>query len=257
MSRNRKPGTPIESALEREVRQVMRAVSAYIPGAMEPLPAAFFPAHLTVALIDAVFGAGSDGDEDPAAARYCRHWGLARTRPDPWAPPPVDAQETLGALVERYARLGADAMAQTMGRDGDFVPGTRGRRSARVLRLARALRSQGVETLQDMQAMRPAELGAALPLGVELDGGAVLRLLSYTGGDGFVWADGAVRGLVARALGRGTVPAARAAYLLRRAAWELALSPRALDYRLRGGDRASSVRAPAVPGKHQDPWGQP
>ena len=231
---NRGPGprTPIEAALECEMYRVMRAVSDRIPGAAEPLPDAFFPAHLTVALIDAVFGAGSDGCEASAATRYCRRRGLARRRPDPWTLPPVEAQETLGVLVERCTRLGAS-------RDGDLVAGTWERRAARVLRLARALRGLGVETLQDVQARRPGELGAALRVGAGLDGGAVLRLLSYTGDDDFVWVDGAVRGFVAQALGRRTVSAARAAFLLRRAAWELILSPRALDYGVRDVERAS------------------
>lgn len=88
---------------------------------------------------------------------------------------------------------GARAQAEWTPRNGGLVPGTR------------ELRGLGVETLQDVQARRPGELGAALRAGAGLDGGALLRLLSHTGGDGFAWAEGAVRGSVAQALGRRTV----------------------------------------------------
>ena len=243
MNRAPRPRTPFEADLDREMGRVMCAVSRWIPTAAEPLPDTFFPAHLTVALIDAVFGARSGGAQELVTVRYCRHLGIGRSRPDRWTLPPVDAQDSLGALVDRYARLGVDAMAETVLRDGSPPDGRRIRRARCVLRFAQALRNHGVETLQDVQSRRPAELAAALRTDARLEGETVRRLLSYAGRDDFVWADGAVRGFVAMALGRATVSAARAAVLLRRAAWELILSPRALDYRIRSGRDGPRTRS--------------
>lgn len=90
-----------------------------------------------------------------------------------------------------------------------------------------------------MGTRRPGTLVAALQVEAGLDAQVVRLLLSYSGDDDFVWADGMVRGFVARTLARATVSAARAAFLVRRAAHELILSPRLVDYwiRSRGDDR--------------------
>ena len=75
-----------------------------------PLPDAFFPAHPSVALVDAVYGARPVDGEGPesAAGRYCRRYRIARTRADRWELPSAGAQETLGALVGRYAMITGD-----------------------------------------------------------------------------------------------------------------------------------------------------
>ena len=89
---------------------------------------------------------------------------------------------------------------------------------------------------------RGGRKGSALRFGTGATRRSSCGCSVLSGGDGFVLPDGAVRGFVAGARGRATVPAARAAFLLRRAAWELIVSPRALDHRVR--EYAGSVAAP-------------
>lgn len=101
-----------------------------------------------------------------------------------------------------------------------------------------------------MQALRPEALGASLLGG--FDAPLIARLLGLCGGDRLVLPDGAVHGLVARALGRTTVPSARAAFLLRRAAWEAIVSLRALDHQVR--EYAGSDTEAAAPGVVQGGW---
>ena len=108
-------------------------------------------------------------------------------------------------------------------------PGTKIKRTENVLSAARVLRRIGVDVLQDVPIRRPAVLDSALQ---SLPGGGectVRRLLMYTGGDDFVLGDSHVRRFVANAIGRRTVSAARAAALVRSAAYELVVSPRYLD----------------------------
>ena len=82
---------------------------------------------------------------------------------------------------------------------------------------------------------RPARAGREALGALPGDAAAVSRrLLMYTGDDGFVLADAAVRGFVARATGRRSVTAADAAALVCHCAHELLLSPRYVDARIRG-----------------------
>ena len=230
-----RPRAPIATRIARETAQVIRAMAHLIPQAMAPPPEAFFPSHLSVALIDAVFSAGGgDMGWNSAAERYCRHFTIARTRPQRWRLPPINGQETLGDLVSRYESLGVETMAETVFRDSTRFPCTELTRAAYVLGLARALRRMGIDTLQDMGYKRAGALAAAF--GVEFDAHVVRMLMSFSGDDDFVWGDDTVRGFVAHAVDRKTVSAARAAFLVRRASYELILSPRHVDYRIwRGG----------------------
>ena len=95
------------------------------------LPEAFRPAHLAVALIDAVFASGLGPDEtpEPAAARYCRCFGLPRTREERPGGGDAHEEETLARLVERYAALGVRGMAEEAFGSGRHFPGTRRTRS--------------------------------------------------------------------------------------------------------------------------------
>ena len=217
-----------------EIRQVMRAVSRYVPVETVRLPDAFLPAHLSVAIIDAVYGFRLEGDEPPPsiAERYCRHFGLVRTRADQWQPPPVHDQETLRDLVGHYDSLGALGMAVEVFGARDRFPGRNLTRADYVLRLATELRRRGVEVLQDMLVWRRKEIDLVLRSLTGSDRCIVRRLLNYAGDDDFVWGDASVRRFVAFAIGRETVSAPRAANLVRRAAYELILSPRYLDHQI-------------------------
>ena len=143
-----------------EVRQVVDALSRSIPLDTVKLAGEFFPAHLPVAVIDAVLRSRLRHGERPApiAERYCRQFGLPCRRPDRWEPPPVDGQETLGDLIRRYDEFGMDCIATKVFQSRHRFPGTKITRAENVLRAADALRGIGVDVLQDVPARRPAEI---------------------------------------------------------------------------------------------------
>ena len=232
-----------------DIRQVAEAIQRSFALDDLSLAEAFHPAHLAVALIDAVFGSGLDRGEtpEPAAARYCRRFGLARTREERRDRDDADAEEeNLGHLVGRYAALGVRAMANEVFGSRRHFPGTRLTHSACVLRAARALLRIGVERLSDVTGRHRTDIEATL--GPEPWAGAdTARLLvMYTGGEDFVRGDAPVRAFVAGALGRRSVPAARAVRLVRAAAYELVLEPRYVDHAIwraaRSGGAASGRR---------------
>lgn len=221
------------SIREEEILQV--ADAACRSTSLDPmvLPDEFFPGHLSVALIDAMLSSRRVKGIAPAsnawdATRYCRRFGIARTRAAKWETPPVADQETLGDLIRRYDADGLDRMED----DGFELPGFAGNREAveLVVAAARALREVEVEVLQDIQSRHPDEIETAMRGVPGADEESVRLLLTFAGDDHFVRGDGAIRTFVASALGRGSVPATHAEELVRRAAYELILSPRALDY---------------------------
>ena len=223
-------GVPGDAA-RRLIEAVARAFSPYA----WMLPEAFFPAHLPVALVDAVFALAPTCGHPPAtfAGRYCGRFGLERVRADRWNAPPADAQETLEDLIGRYERLGARVMEDAVFGTRRRVPGTELSRARWIAEAAVALRGIGVDVLQDVHERPPRAIRKALRA-LPGDAAAVSRrLLMYTGDDGFVLADGAVRGFVARATGLRAVTGADAAALVRRCAHELLLSPRYIDARIR------------------------
>ena len=123
-----------------EVLQVAEAVHRAFALDDHSLPEAFRPAHLAVALIDAVFASGLGPDEtpEPAAARYCRRFGLSRTH-EAQSDGGDAEEETLGRMVERYAALGVRGMAEEaygsrrhFPRDAAHALGVRAARGARA-----------------------------------------------------------------------------------------------------------------------------
>ena len=211
--------------------QVIEAIVRAIPLDSLDLPDEFFPAHLPVALIDAIVRSRFRQGESsvPISQRYCRHFGIARIRADRWSLPPAREQESLGDLIRRYDELGPDAIASE-------VFGIRQRRSgqgstsaANVLRAATVLRNIGIDVLQDMSARPADEVHEALGSVPGLDERTARRVLMYAGSDDFVRGDAHVRRFVARALNRTTVSPADAEALVRDAAYELVVSPRLLD----------------------------
>ena len=214
-----------------EVNQVIEAVRRSFPLRDLALPDEFFPAHLSVALIDAVFGSwGMHNDGTvPASERYCRWAGIARTRADRWDKPPPEVQESLTDMIGRFDELGMHRMIGEVFRTKQLLPDAKIARVEFVLRAARKLRHVGIEVLQDVQ-VRPFEqiertLGDCAGFGEA----AIRMFLMYAGNDDFVRGDDYVRQFVADALGRTEVSAAKAKRLVRRSAYELVLSPRYLD----------------------------
>ena len=233
-----------------ELRQVADAACRSLPLDGVELTDEFFPAHLPVALIDAVFRSRLRHGERPApiAERYCRRFGIARRRGNQWEPPPADEQETLGDMLRRYDELGANRVASRVFQSRRRFPGAKTTRAESVRDAAKALRDIGIDVLQDVPVRRPAEIHDALRPLPGVGECTVRMLLMYTGDEDFVLGDGHLRRFVASAIGRRTISAARAEDLVRQSAYELIVSPRLLDREIwRYGVSGPGVARPPVP----------
>ena len=218
------------SRKELEARQVIEAVRRSISLAEVELPDEFFPAHLSVALLDAVFRPNLGKRTEVIVDRYCRRFRISRLRKDRRELPPPDEQETLNSLIRHYEELGTEAMMDEVLRSRECSPGTKTPKAEIVLGAARALRDIGLSILQSVPARSPGEIEDTLrPLSG--NSGCTIRLmLMYLGSKDFVRGDFHLRSFVARAVGRDMVSAAKAEALVRKAAYELILSPRYLDH---------------------------
>lgn len=214
-----------------ELGHVVEAVRHSFPLRNLALPDEFFPAHLSVAIIDAVLDFGGKNSENalPASERYCRWAGITRTRADRWDEPLPEAQESLTDMIGRFDELGDRQTTEEAFGTKQLLPDASSARMESVPRAARALRRAGIEVLQDVQARQSEEIERTLCDCAGLGEAAARLLLMYAGSDDFVHGDGCVRRFVAGALGRTEVSAARAKRLVRSCAYELALSPRYLD----------------------------
>ena len=217
-----------------ELQLVMDAVFRSISLQELDLADEFFPAHLPVALIDAIFGNRYRNRELSMAAstRYCRYFGVARTRENRWESPPANEQETLGDLLRHYDDLGLDTMTNEVFGIQCDVPEWKVTRAATLLDAAKVLRSIGIDVVQDIPVRRPDDLGKALRAVPGIGEQTVRRLLMYTGCDDFVCGDVHVRRFVASAIFRRSVSPEHAVALVRGAAYELLVSPRFLDHRI-------------------------
>ena len=214
-----------------ELDHVIEAVRHSFPLTNLALPDEFFPAHLSVAIIDAVLDSRGKSSENavPASERYCRWAGIARTRADRWDKPLPEAQESLADMIGRFDELEDRQAAEEAFGTKQLLPDASNARMESVPRAARALQRVGIEVLQDVQGRRCKEIEDALRDGAGLDEAATRRFLMYAGCDDFVRGDDHVRRFVADALGLKEVSAARAEGLVRSCAYELVLSPRYLD----------------------------
>ena len=220
-----------QSAKNPEVRQVVAAVRRSIDLDGAELSKEFFPAHLTVALIDAVFNPQLQYDRVvPIVERYCHRFGLSRLRNKGSGLPPIDRQESLSDLIGRYEDLGPDGM-QRVFQARYCSPGTRILKSNNVKHTAVALRRAGIEILQDMQASHPDQIKRVLGPIHGIGDRTVHMLLMYTGNDGLVKGDVHVMRFVSNALGR-RVLAEEAEQLVAEAARELGVAPRLLDLKI-------------------------
>lgn len=214
-----------------EVEKLIDAVAGLLQPEEIELPEEFFPAHLTIALIDAVYRSESGSDQDAATSveKYCDRFGLSRTRPDRWELPPAHEQDSLSDMIRRYDELGLDGMMGEVFSANRNTHGTNLSIAEAILRAARALREVNVEVLQDMKACRAEEIEGALRHSAESDDSTARMLLMYTGDDDFVRGDACILEFVAHAIERSTVPVKHAERLVRRSAYELILAPRFLD----------------------------
>ena len=225
------------SIREEEILQVADAVCRSVSLSPMALPDEFYPGHLSVALIDAMFSTWRMKGSVPASnaldgTRYCRRFGIARTRAVKWETPPVSDQETLGDLIRRADESGLNRL----GDDRFELPGSSCDSQREAVKLvvdaARALREVKVDVLQDIQSRHPEEIETALQGVQGADDESVRLLLMFAGDDHFVRGDESIRTFVASALGRRSVPSVHAEELVRRAAYEMVLAPRFLDYLL-------------------------
>ena len=220
-----------QSAKNSDVRQVVSAVGRSIDLHGAELSEEFFPAHLTVALIDAVFNPQLRYERVvPIVERYCDRFGISRLREKGSGLPPIARQESLSDLIGRYEELGLDGM-QKVFRSRYCSPGTRTLKSDNVKHTAVALQRAGIELLQYMEASKPDQIKRVLcPLHGIRDR-TVHMLLMYTGNDDLVKGDVHVMRFVSNALGR-RVQAEEAEQLVADAARELGVTPRLLDLKI-------------------------
>ena len=231
---------------QTEIHQMADAARRSLPVSESRLPDEFFPAHLTVVLVDAVLRPRPwlPGRAE-AATRYCRRFGLAARRPDRWELPPPSEQETLEDLLRHVDELGLDATARELSGTTGSSPEAATRKTEKLLRAARSLRGTGVEILQDVSCRPPEAIEAALHRAGPY---VARRLLMYTGDDEFVRGDAHVRKFVASAIGRRSVRSDRAEALVRAAAHELILAPRFLDCLIwQHGVSGTGVARPPAP----------
>ena len=121
----------------------------------------------------------------PIVERYCHRLGLSHLREKGYGLPPQERQESLSDLIGRYKELGFDGM-QRVFRCRYCSPGTRVLKSDNVRHTAVALRREGIEILQDMQAGRPDRIKRVLCPLHGIGDRTVHMLLIYTGNDDLV-----------------------------------------------------------------------
>lgn len=161
------------------------------------------PAHLTVALVDAVFNPRLDFDNIvvPIIERYCRHFGLKRRSepPQQW-PPQRKTEQTLSALIAAYEGHGKEWMRDVVFDSEYQSPRTDVYKSDNVLECARALQAIGIETIEDVGEKDPCEIEKALCAIPGIGRATTRMLLMYCGNEEYVKGDVHICGFVAEAL---------------------------------------------------------
>ena len=226
MSRRKTKEMPPE-----QIDAVVCAVCKRIPSINEGLPEEFRPAHVTVALVDAVFNPRLRYIETvvPIVERYCGFFNLKRTEsPERW-PPPRESQQKLKSLLDQYPGPGKKKMRTCVFRTNFRSPGTMIYKSDNVLECAKALCGLCIDTIQDVRAKTPESVKKALT-GVKGIGPATAHIfLMYCGRDDYVKGDVHVCQFVADALDVEKVRPCDAEELVAAAACRLNATPRALD----------------------------
>lgn len=221
------PEDPDVAAVVREVRCAIDLDNA-------ELGDEFFPAHVSIALLDAIFTPQLRYNKAvvPIIERYCRRFQLRRVRQDRTKLPPVDEQETLTDLLDHYKKLGPDGMQKEVIRSRFCSPGTKVLKSKNVKLAADKLRRLGIETLQDAECFvskAPKKIKGSLRSLSGIGDRTIHMLLMYLGGEEFVKGDVHVCRFVARALGGDEVLPEEAERLVKQAAKVLDITPRLLD----------------------------
>ena len=194
----------------------------------------FYPAHLSVALIDAVFTPRSHYENHvlPVIRRYCEHFNIERTRPGKNREllPPTHKQETLKKLVSHYKTHGKTHMREEIFRARYRSPGTKIFKSDNVCRTAKELLKIKINNLQDVSSTQPDEIKKSLCSIKGIGAATAHMFLMYCGRDDYVKGDVHVCAFVAKALGTEKVGPREAEQIVIGAAGEIDITPRALDY---------------------------
>ena len=219
---------------DSDVGRVLNHVHRLIDLTDAKLGDEFFPAHLSVALIDALFTPQLCYYTHvvPIIERYCARFNLRRIRPDRTRLPPVDEQETLSDLTHHFQALGPSGFQEEIVRSRYRSPGTKILKSENVKRAAIELRRIGIETIQDAQSKSAHEIKCVLRPLSGIGDRTIHMLLMYAGDDEFVKGDVHVCRFVTTALDRPRVSAEEAERLVRGAAGLLGIAPRLLDYEI-------------------------
>lgn len=225
---------PAES---RKLAEAVRRKKVHLP---DQLGDEFFPAHVTVALIDAVLTSNLKYESlvVPRVREYCDYFSLDRICADKNQLPKVEDQETLSDLIEHYEH---EDMTALLGQFKSYIGKEEGYRKYRLKTeiihcAALELRRIGIETLQDVAACSAESIKCALrPVG-GIGPATIHMFLMYTGREDFVKGDRHVCGFVENALCRSNIDPREVEELVKEAAVELVelglthVNPRLLDY---------------------------
>ena len=226
----------VTSSDESDIGRLVRHVRSRIDLADAELGEEFFPAHLSVALIDAFFTPRLDYHKQvvPVVERYCERFKLHRIRSDRSRLPHVDEQETLTNLIDHYETLDPGGFQEEIVRYPYCSPGTRILKSENVRCAAMKMRKIGIEILQDAQSRPPGDIKRVLRPLSGIGPRTIHMFLMYVGNDEYVKGDVHVCRFVAEAVGKdeSRIPAKEAERLVLRAARELEIAPRLLDYEI-------------------------
>ena len=195
----------------------------------------FFPAYLSIALIDAIFTSRIRYCQQvvPIIDRYCARFNLRRVCPDRMKLPPVDEQEMLTDLIHHYKVLGPGGFQKEIVRSRYCSLGTTILKSKNVKRAAIGLQGIEIATLQDAQQKDDYQIRCVLRRLPGIKDRTIHMFLMYTGDDEYVKGDTHIRRFVAKALHRPKAAAEEAERLVRCAARALRITPRLLDYEIR------------------------
>jgi hypothetical protein len=200
----------------------------------------YYYQSLTLCVINAVFSINARYSAvQNVVARYCQYFKLRRVRDDWHTVPPVEDQEPVSALCQKYRELGIPKFADDVYQNHQRTSARGGILKAEAVeRFGSVLRAHGIEYLQDVgRAMEDSRLEAAVRTIPGQGSGISLRYLWMLGGsDDIIKPDRMIMRFLQRALGRE--PSMREAQALLAGAAGLLkfkfphLTPRLLDYKV-------------------------
>lgn len=220
------------AANAQNAKSVAREVCRLIDLTKVELGDEYYPTHLSVALIDAIFTTRLryEAQVVPVIERYCRYFDLQRTRPDRQRVPPIRHQETLTDLIGHFENYGIRRMEAEVFATRYCSPGTRITKVENVYRAAVALRGTGLDNLQDAASKPPEEIKTALQPLIGIGPQTMHMFLMYVGNENLVKGDVHICRFVAGALGKKRVRAEKAERIVQEAAGMLGVRPRFLDF---------------------------